>query len=361
MQKVITINLNGNAYQLDETGYEALQEYLAGAERALAANPDRREIIADLEQAIADKCAKFLSASKTVVTATEVEQIVKEMGPIEAPTEETSGEGATSAGSSELADKERTMKRLYRIPDGAMIAGVCNGLAAYFAVDVTIVRVLFALTAFFTKGAGFILYAIMMFVVPEARTPEEQASAGGVPFNAKDVLDRAKTQYAAGRKEWRRKWREQRRAWRRQGWAPGIPPLHFAPTPWSAPMMPLFALAHLALVVMLGATVISLVNTGAVLGWTLPPGVPMWAGIIILFIGYQIVVSPIRVMERWSWQMRGPVAGPDAYWMSAVWLIGMAAAVWFASNHIPEIREFIQRLPPLVQQFAEAVRRAFAH
>jgi hypothetical protein len=59
--------------------------------------------------------------------------------------------------------------------------------------------------------------------------------------------------------------------------------------------------------------------------------------------------------------MRGPVAGPDAYWMSAVWLIGMAAAVWFASNHIPEIREFIQRLPPLVQQFAEAVRRAFAH
>ena len=35
MQKVITINLNGNAYQLDESGYDALHQYLADASRAL--------------------------------------------------------------------------------------------------------------------------------------------------------------------------------------------------------------------------------------------------------------------------------------------------------------------------------------
>jgi hypothetical protein len=40
MQKVITINLNGNAYQLDETGYEALRAYLDHAEAQLANNPD---------------------------------------------------------------------------------------------------------------------------------------------------------------------------------------------------------------------------------------------------------------------------------------------------------------------------------
>ena len=33
MQKVISINLNGNAYQLDESGYDTLREYLARAER----------------------------------------------------------------------------------------------------------------------------------------------------------------------------------------------------------------------------------------------------------------------------------------------------------------------------------------
>ena len=102
MQKVITINLNGNAYQLDESGYEALHQYLADASRALQSNPDRAEIVSDLEQAIADKCQRFLGPNKTVITAGEVEQIVREMGPIdaaaggEAPGAE--GDGKTPSG-----------------------------------------------------------------------------------------------------------------------------------------------------------------------------------------------------------------------------------------------------------------------
>src|SRR4030095_4052904 len=81
MQKVISINLNGNAYQLDERGYEVLLAYLEHAGRQLAGNPDRAEIVADLEQAIADKCVRVLGAHKSVVTAAEVDQIIKEMGP----------------------------------------------------------------------------------------------------------------------------------------------------------------------------------------------------------------------------------------------------------------------------------------
>ena len=100
MQKVITINLNGHAYQIDEAGYDALREYLDEAERALAGNPDRREIVADLEQAIADKCQPFLGPHKSVVTAAEVAQIVKEMGPIEAPAD---GADEREAGSRDTA------------------------------------------------------------------------------------------------------------------------------------------------------------------------------------------------------------------------------------------------------------------
>src|SRR6185437_16954883 len=98
MQKVISINLNGNAYQLDESGYEALREYLSGAERELAGNPDRAEIVADLEQAIADKCRKFLGAHKSVVSAAEVQQIIKEMGPIDAEAGQDSGDSQGGAG-----------------------------------------------------------------------------------------------------------------------------------------------------------------------------------------------------------------------------------------------------------------------
>src|SRR4030095_12604830 len=132
MQKVISINLNGNAYQLDESGYDTLREYLAGAETALATNPDRAEIIADLEHAIAEKCQRFLGPHKSVVSAAEVDQIVKEMGPIEAAAaEDAAGTDQKSTDGKHEPHAEPRPKRLYRNPDGAMIAGVCNGLASY--------------------------------------------------------------------------------------------------------------------------------------------------------------------------------------------------------------------------------------
>ena len=70
MQKVISINLNGNAYQIDESGYAALVAYLEVAEQQLKDNPDRAEIVADLEQAIADKCRGFLGPHKACLLYT---------------------------------------------------------------------------------------------------------------------------------------------------------------------------------------------------------------------------------------------------------------------------------------------------
>ena len=75
MHKVIVINLNGHAYQVDEIGHDALRAYLDRAEAQLRGNPDLAEIMADLEQAIGEKCQRFLNPHKTVVSAAEVEQI----------------------------------------------------------------------------------------------------------------------------------------------------------------------------------------------------------------------------------------------------------------------------------------------
>lgn len=360
MQKVIGINLNGNAYQLEESGYEALHAYLAGAELALATNPDRAEIIGDLEQAIADKCQKFLSAHKSVVTASEVEQIVKEMGPIDAAAgQDAAGGTRSTAGSQEPPRTDPPPKRLYRNPDGAMIAGVCTGLAAYFAVDVAFVRVGFVVAAVLTKGVGTLIYIVMMFILPEARTAEERAAAGAAPFNAKEVIDRAKRQYAEGTRRWRRHWRQQHRHWRQHHWAPGAP-LVYGPPPWTAALLPVFALLHLALFLTMAAMLISLVNTGTVLDWPLPPDVPVWAGALILLVGYQIVVSPIRALQHWSWGPRPDGrAGWYPFWNVVIWLIGMALVVWLAADHIPEIREFLHRLPAIIRDFAETIRDQF--
>jgi phage shock protein PspC (stress-responsive transcriptional regulator) len=355
MQKVITINLNGQAYQLDEDAYEALRAYLARAGHELQGNPDRVEIMADIEQAIADKCQAYLRPHKNVVTATEVAQIIADMGPVDGVGEESgSTSGASSAASGAAAGGQgRGPRRLYRVTEGAMVAGVCNGLAAYFRIDVTIVRVAFALMAFVTSGIGIFAYVIMMFVVPEARTPEERAAAGGTPFNAKDVVDRIKQQYAEGSREWRRQWRQQQRQWRR-GWGPGAR-IAYGPPAFVAVLLPVFALAQVGLFLLAAAALISLVNTGGILHWQLPPNVPLWAGVLILLIGYQIVASPFRAAQHWR-HAPGIEPGWLAFWNAVVWLTGLAFVIWIASNHVPEIREFVQRMPEILRDFAEALR-----
>ena len=50
-----------------------------------------------------------------------------------------------------------------------MIAGVCAGLAEYFGLDTTVVRVAYALLTVFTAFSGVIVYLILMIVMPERR------------------------------------------------------------------------------------------------------------------------------------------------------------------------------------------------
>ena len=57
-------------------------------------------------------------------------------------------------------------KRLYRPRDGRVVAGVCAGLAAYFGVDPTLVRLAFALVTVF-GGLGVLIYLCAWVVIPE--------------------------------------------------------------------------------------------------------------------------------------------------------------------------------------------------
>ena len=57
-------------------------------------------------------------------------------------------------------------KRLYKTSDNKMIGGVCNGLAEYFDVDPTIIRLAWALLAC-GWGTGIMAYIICAFVLPE--------------------------------------------------------------------------------------------------------------------------------------------------------------------------------------------------
>jgi phage shock protein C len=58
-------------------------------------------------------------------------------------------------------------KRLYRSRSDRMISGVCGGIADYFGIDPTIVRLATVALLFVTSGAVILIYIVMAIVVPE--------------------------------------------------------------------------------------------------------------------------------------------------------------------------------------------------
>lgn len=72
-------------------------------------------------------------------------------------------------------------KRLYRSRKDRMIAGVCGGIASYFDIDPTLVRI-FAVLTVFANGIGIIGYIIAWIIVPlepEQKEGEEKDASSG--------------------------------------------------------------------------------------------------------------------------------------------------------------------------------------
>jgi phage shock protein PspC (stress-responsive transcriptional regulator) len=385
MNTVIIVNLNGIAFHLEEPGFQTLRAYLDRAQSQLAVNPDKSEIIFDLEQAIADKCAHFLNPHKNVLTAAEIDDVVKQMGPVQSEggaaspdtppsngsTQPGAGAGAapnsgftqqaggagTSQGASSGAGSSRSGRRLYQIREGAMISGVCTGIAAYLDIDVTVVRILFALFTVLTYGLGIAVYIVMMLMIPFANTDEEHAAASGAPFNAQQVIDRAKKHYAEFKdsKEWRRHWSQQRREWRRKWRTERIWWGHnfqrnvyafrngtgYAGHLFAGVMIPILAIANTLLDCAAIAAIVMLASTGSLLGWQLPPDIPLWAAVLVIVLVVSAITSPLRHARKAIFYYN---SGPDSHWMAASYqLLSLAVFVficWVAYTRVPEVREF---------------------
>ena len=56
-------------------------------------------------------------------------------------------------------------RKLYRSKTNRQLAGVCGGLAEYFNLDTTLIRVLFVVLAVL-GGSGVVLYIALWIIVP---------------------------------------------------------------------------------------------------------------------------------------------------------------------------------------------------
>lgn len=352
MQKVVSISLNGNSYQLEEPGYDQLRAYLERAESRLKDSPDRAEVMADLEQAISEKCRATLGPHKTVVNTLEVERIISEMGPVESADDKAAetADGAASAPPPPPGTQPR--KRLYKIREGAMWGGVCNGVAAYMGADVTWVRIGAVVLTLFT-GVMIFVYLAMLIIVPYADTAEDRAAAFGVPFNTEDIIGRAKKNFEESNQRWHREWRRQQRHWNRQfrhmndqlrmsaqNFAPNMSP---AARGVMAVFLPIAAIVGALVFVGWILAMISLVTQHSIFGWGLPHGVPLWVGILALIAIYGAISAPLKAVRNGGHQ----AAGYHPAWRAMhalIWLCAVALLFWGAYTFIPGIRELVDSL-----------------
>ena len=78
--------------------------------------------------------------------------------------------------------------RLERSTTNRVIGGVCGGIAEYLAVDATLVRVVFVITAFLTAGLGVLGYIVLLVLMPQpgqpapfTSTPPPTSASGTTP------------------------------------------------------------------------------------------------------------------------------------------------------------------------------------
>ncbi len=385
MQRVVSIHLNGTTYQLEETGYNNLFEYLDARETQLNDDPDRSQKMADLEHAVAEKIQSTLTPTKTIVTSSDIDRILLEFGPLpsfDAPPGGASSSQQNSQSPSQNSDATSTHaaytnRRLYQVREGAMISGVCVGLSEYLHIDVTLLRILFVIFALVSAGWGVLVYGLLMFILPHVATRAEAAagrSTGshqwtwnngwawdkyGWPSNRPDPQPQPAGQAASSSTsstptsaastappppptDWRaarQDWRDQRRAWREQRRAARM--AYHAWSPWSTISM--------IVVLMFAFFWLSFWTRGHFFfGWPFFWGFPHWIGIVFFFLLLRLVFMPFRA-ARWygyGYGPYGPYPPPHYAWLSMwnglAWFLVIIFIVWFAYHYVPEVHDMIR-------------------
>ena len=138
MKETISVNLASQAFTFDKDAYRRLKEYLDAIRRRLPAGDP--EILNDVEARLAEIFRSRISSPMMVVTLQMVQGAMAQMGD-----------------PSEFG--------LYRSRTNRSIAGVCGGIAEFFGIDSTILRLITLFLILF-GGLSLWVYIILWIVIP---------------------------------------------------------------------------------------------------------------------------------------------------------------------------------------------------
>ena len=178
MRKTVTVNIAGMVFYIDDDAYAVLSDYLSSVRSEFRSMEGGDEIYEDIESRIAELFNEKLKNNRQVISLRDVEEVIGTLGQPGDFSETVSGSYPTGSYSRN--------KRLYRDPDNRMIAGVCSGLAAYWRVDPSIVRLIFVILAIFGMF-GILIYLVLWIILPEAHTVAQKLEMRGEPVNLSNI------------------------------------------------------------------------------------------------------------------------------------------------------------------------------
>lgn len=171
MKKVINAGIGGRSFNINDDAYNRLESYLNLFRMHLKDAPSA-EVMDDLESRIADLFYSSVGDGGRVVDLDLVEKVISQLGMPDGSSTDTPP-----------VSNEKAVHKLYRDTDDVKIAGVCSGLALYFDIDTSLVRILM-LVALIAASAGFWAYIILWIAVPKANTAAQKCELRGIPATA---------------------------------------------------------------------------------------------------------------------------------------------------------------------------------
>lgn len=193
MKTTENISLAGFAFTIETDAYESLGAYLGEIRKGFETDASADEIVADIEERIAELLSEKCKGG-IVVNIQMINEIKERIGdPKMLAQEDTDPQTEAEAVQPDPHEKKNWKnKRLYRDIDERILGGVCSGLGAYFGLDKVLFRIIFL--AFFLIGFlgidegpyfGFSLmaYICLWIAMPAARTVEQKCQMKRKPIH----------------------------------------------------------------------------------------------------------------------------------------------------------------------------------
>lgn len=182
MKKTINIGIAGKSFIIDEDAHERLKAYLDTFKSRLS-EEQGSEVMDEIESRIAELLLANLGSGQQSVSLSLIDSITSQLGM---PDGKPEFNNTNDNQNNEEEKKMNPVKKLYLDVESRKLGGVCSGLAAYFDIDVTLVRILF-LACLFAGGFGFWLYIIIWIVAPKALTPAQKCELRGMETTAENL------------------------------------------------------------------------------------------------------------------------------------------------------------------------------